>query len=230
MYLAGLQKTTLLDYPGKVACTVFTPGCNFRCGFCHNAGLVLRVGEAGVLTEDEFFSFLQKRRGILDGVCVTGGEPLLQSDLPDLLARIRDLGFSVKLDTNGSYPDRLEGLLTQHLVDYVAMDLKNSPERYAQTVGLMGFDLDPIRRSVRLLMDSDTDYEFRTTIVENLHDLPEIRAMGAWITGAKRWFLQAFVDSGDLICADLKGLSEEKMRSLLSAAREYIPSAELRGV
>jgi len=230
MYLAGLQKLTLLDYPGKVACTVFTAGCNFRCGFCHNASLVVRPGQAAPLSLEEFFSFLTKRRGILDGVCVTGGEPLLHEDLPALLAGIRELGFAVKLDTNGSNPERLEWILTQHLVDYVAMDLKNCPERYGETIGLPAFDVAPIRESVSLLMGGDTPYEFRTTIVEKLHDLPEIREMGAWIQGANAWFLQNFVDSGDLIDPETTGLDEEKMHALLAAAREFIPSASLRGV
>ena len=230
MKIHGLQKMTLLDFPGKVACTVFTAGCNFRCGFCHNASLVLRPGQAAPLSLEEFFAFLQKRRGILDGVCVTGGEPLLHEDLPALLAGIRELGFAVKLDTNGAYPERLEWILTQHLVDYVAMDLKNSPARYGETIGLPDFDLTPIHRSVELLMGGDTPYEFRTTIVEKFHDLPEIREMGQWIRGASGWFLQNFVDSGDLIDPETTGHTEEKMRELLSAAQEFIPSAALRGI
>lgn len=230
MYLAGLQKLTLLDFPGKVACTVFTAGCNFRCGFCHNASLVLRPGQAAPMSMEEFFAFLQKRRGILDGVCVTGGEPLLHEDLPALLAGIRELGFAVKLDTNGSDPQRLEWILTQHLVDYVAMDLKNCAARYGETIGLPDFDVEPIRRSVELLMSSGTPYEFRTTIVKKLHDLPEIREMGRWIQGANAWFLQNFVDSGDLIDPETTGHEEEKMRALLAAAQEFIPSASLRGV
>ena len=230
MYLAGLQKLTLLDFPGKVACTVFTAGCNFRCGYCHNASLVLRPGQAGHMSLEEFVAFLSKRRGILDGVCVTGGEPLLHEDLPALLSGIRELGFAVKLDTNGSDPKRLEWILTQHLVDYVAMDIKNCPDRYGETVGLKDFDVAPIRESVSLLMNGETPYEFRTTIVEKFHDLPEIREMGAWIRGANSWFLQSFVDSGDLIDGKTTGHSEEKMRQLLSAAQEFIPSAALRGV
>ena len=156
--------------------------------------------------------------------------PLLHEDLPALLSGIRELGFAVKLDTNGSDPKRLEWILTQHLVDYVAMDIKNCPDRYGETVGLKDFDVAPIRESVSLLMNGETPYEFRTTIVEKFHDLPEIREMGAWIRGANSWFLQSFVDSGDLIDSAASGHSEEKMRQLLSAAQEFIPSAALRGV
>ena len=228
MYLAGLQKLTLLDFPGKVACTVFTAGCNFRCGFCHNASLVLRPGQAAPMSMEEFFAFLQKRRGILDGVCVTGGEPLLHEDLPALLAGIRELGFAVKLDTNGSDPQRLEWILTQHLVDYVAMDLKNCADRYGETIGLPGFDVTPIRRSVELLMNGDTPYEFRTTIVKKLHDLPEIREMGRWIQGANAWFLQNFVDSGDTIKGGLSAVSTEMMSQMCAVSTNNVQKCEIR--
>ena len=160
---------TLLDYPGKVACTVFLSGCNFRCPFCHNAGLVLSPCAQDLIPEERFFAFLQKRKGILDGVCITGGEPCLQPDLADFIRRIREGGFAVKLDTNGSFPDVLQVLLQQGLLDYVAMDVKNAPARYAETCGVPGFDPAPVERSVRLLQQSGVPFELRTTVVAGLH-------------------------------------------------------------
>ena len=175
MRIAGLQKLTLLDFPGKTAATVFTPGCNFRCPFCHNADLV--TGEAGrdgaaadssALSIDELFAFLGKRQGLLDGVCITGGEPLLQPGIDAFCARVHELGFAVQLDTNGSFPDRLRELVESELVDYVALDVKNAPERYAETVGVPGFDLAPVAASVDYLLASAVPYEFRTTVTWRL--------------------------------------------------------------
>lgn len=228
MDITGLQKTTLLDYPGKVACTVFLGGCNLRCPFCHNGSLVLR-NEPPQMKEAEFFAFLRKRRGILDGVCITGGEPTLRRDLPEFIEKIRDLGFLVKLDTNGTNPAMLEGLLHSHLLDYVAMDIKNAPSRYAATCG--GIDvLDRVTESAALLMDSSTDYEFRTTCVKPFHDLGAIAEIGQWLAGAKKYYLQNFVDSGDLVGSGVSGLTKDEMEALRLAALPYIPNAQLRGI
>ena len=229
MKIHGLQKMTLLDFPGKVACTVFLGGCDFRCPYCHNFELVDGSAPA-IMEEGELFAFLEKRRGLLDGVAITGGEPTLRSDLPVLMRRIKDMGYAVKLDTNGGHPDRLAAILEAGLADYVSMDIKNSPEKYARTVGLDAVDLMPIRESVRLLTAGEADYEFRTTVVDELHDAADFEAIGRWIAGAKRYFLQAFADRDSVPFAGLHAPSDEKMRRYAEIARKYVPQTQLRGV
>ena len=198
MKIVGIQKLTLLDYPGKVACTVFLNGCNFRCPYCHNAELLGDAEE--VMTVAGLLAFLRKRQGILEGVCITGGEPTLHPELPALLGEVRALGYAVKLDTNGYRPEILEAVLDQGLVDYVAMDLKNGPEGYAETVGLAQVELAKIRQSIRLLMDSPVDFELRTTVANPLHSGETITSMADWLletTNGKpipRLFVQPFVD------------------------------------
>ena len=229
MKLHGLQKMTLLDFPGRVACTVFLGGCDFRCPFCHNFELV--DGSAPALMEDEaLFSFLEKRRGLLDGVAITGGEPCLRPDLPELIRRIRALGFAVKLDTNGTHPTLLEAMIDEGLLDYVAMDVKNSPGKYAATVGLEHIDLEPVRRSVALLKRGSVDYEFRTTVVDELHEAEDFEAIGAWIEGARHYFLQAFTDRDSVPFGNLHAPSAERLRAYLEIARKYVPASALRGV
>ena len=230
MQIDGLQKVTLLDFPGKIACTVFFSGCNLRCPFCHNASLVLPERRTDAAMEEEaFFDFLTSRRGKLEGVCVTGGEPSMQRGLAPFLARIKEMGFSVKLDTNGSRPEVLRDLVAQGLVDYVAMDIKNSPEKYAMTCG--GADiLSAVRESTAYLMSGAVDYEFRTTVVDPIHTEEDIRAIGAWLRGAKRYYLQSFVDSGDLIGEGMQAHDPQTMERLRAAAAEYIPAAALRGI
>ena len=230
MNIQGLQKLTLLDYPGHTACTVFTGGCNLRCPFCHNAPLVLDPDGNPPFTEEEIFALLEKRRGILDGVAVTGGEPLLQKDIGACLKKVKDRGFAVKLDTNGFFPDRLEALLKDGLADYVAMDIKNRPEKYALTCGLEDVDLNKIEKSVRLLMESGVDYEFRTTVVKEFHGIEDIEAAAKWIAGAKRYYLQAFKDSGALIAGGCTGCSPEEMHEMADRARPYVALCEVRGV
>ena len=229
MLLHGLQKMTLLDFPGKVACTVFLGGCDLRCAFCHNSERADGTAKP-VMDDAELFAFLEKRRGLLDGVAITGGEPCLRPDLPDFMARIRDMGFAVKLDTNGTHPDALRAILDAKLADYVAMDVKNSPEKYAMTSGLDSMDLAPVRESVRLLMAGDTDHEFRTTVVDELHDEGDIDAIGRWIAGARRYFLQAFTDRDTVPFGNLHAPSAEKLNACLAVARRYVPDARLRGV
>ena len=229
MLIKGFQKLTLLDFPGRTACTVFTGGCNYRCPFCHNAVLVTE-NDGEYYTEEEIFEHLEKRRGIIDGVAVTGGEPLLQKDIESFLYEIKDRGFAVKLDTNGSFPEKLEGILQLGIADYVAMDIKNRPEKYAETVGLEKFDIAPVRRSIDLLMNSGVEYEFRTTVVSDFHTADDIEALAQWIQGAKRYFLQNFVDSGNLIDGTCTGVSPSTMREMLDRARKFIPGAELRGL
>lgn len=230
MRISGLQKLTLLDFPGHTACTVFTGGCNYRCPFCHNAELVLRPAEQPEIPEEEFFALLEKRRGLLDGVAVTGGEPTLQPGLPDFLRRIRDLGYAVKLDTNGTRPDLLKRLVREGLVQYAAMDIKNAPGRYAETAGVEDPLLDRIRESAAFLLAGTVPYEFRTTVVRELHRPEDLEEIGRWLRGAERYFLQGFTDSGDLIREGFTPCSREEMDLLLEAVRPYIPAAELRGV
>ena len=202
--IAGLQKMTLLDYPGKVACTLFLQGCNFRCPFCHNSDLLPRSGEAYMPVE-AFLQFLDKRKGLLDAVCVSGGEPTLQPELENLLREIKARGYLVKLDTNGSRPQVLKRLAGEGLVDYVAMDVKNGPNAYGATVGLPGFSLTLVEESLRFLIGGGVDYELRTTVVAELHDATSIQSMGAWIQNlgagkkAKRWYLQCLADRDSVL-------------------------------
>ena len=230
MNIQGFQKLTLLDYPDHMACTVFTGGCNMRCPFCHNASLVLRPGENPAFFEEEIYAFLKKWQGILDGVAITGGEPLLQHGLEEFILRVRELGFAVKLDTNGSYPDRLAALIDRGLLDYVAMDVKNSREKYAATVGVAGFDIAPIEQSIALLRSSSVPFELRTTVVRELHSAEDIEDMGVWLAGDHKHYLQGFIDSGDLIKQGLSGYDKNQMQDLVNVLKAYIPKAELRGV
>lgn len=232
MKVTGIQKLTLLDYPGVVACTVFTAGCNFRCPFCHNAMLVLPEQiDDECLTDDEVFGFLKKRRGVLDGVAVTGGEPLLHADMPEFLARVKELGYKIKLDTNGSNPELLSEIVKNKLVDRVSMDIKNAPEEYARTIGLKSFDIAPVERSKEMLLRGDIDYEFRTTVVKGIHTKESLIGAAKWIEGAKEYYLQQFKDSGNLILPDgLSAYDEKQMHALADAVRDYVPTVEVRGV
>ncbi len=232
MIIHGFQKMTLLDYPGKVACTLFTAACNLRCPFCHNAGLVTKIQNDERINEEEIFSYLKKRQGILDGICITGGEPTLQHDLPDFIRTVRALGYAVKLDTNGTSPDLLARLIDEGLVDYVAMDIKNAPEKYALTVGVPDFDLAPIQKSIDLLLEGRVDFEFRTTVVAEYHTPEDIGQIARWTRGAPRYFLQPFVDSGNLIGSPdglLHAPDATMLNEMLSSARAIIPGAVLRG-
>lgn len=228
MLLAGLQKLTLLDFPGHTACTLFTHGCNLRCLFCHNAALVVdKPGE--MLDEEEFFAFLRKRQGILDGVAVTGGEPLLQKDISNFLRKIKELGYAVKLDTNGFFPDRLRLLVADGLVDYVAVDIKNTMSKYAITVGVDELDLSPLLETVDFLLTGSVDYEFRTTVVAEFHEPEDFEQIGRLIAGAPRYFLQAFEDSGALLTEGLHPLSREDMEACREHASLFVKT-ELRGL
>ena len=234
MKIAGLQKMTLLDYPGKVACTVFLSGCNYRCPFCHNSGLLENAPEA--VTPEGLLEFLKKRRGLLDGVCITGGEPTLQKALPELLEAIKALGYPVKLDTNGSNPAMLEELLNRGLVDYVAMDVKNCPARYGETVGIPGFSLEKTEQSLRLLLSGGTDYVLRTTCVEEFHGSEEMEAMGAWleslVPGVKpaKWYLQCFVDRDSVLQEGLHSHNREKMEEMRKALEPHGKIVSCRGL
>ena len=228
MNVQGYQKLTLLDFPGRTACTVFTGGCNLRCPFCHNAGLV-RTPLAGPNLTDEVLVYLQKRRGILDGVCITGGEPLLQPDLADFLRKVKEMGYAVKLDTNGTLPRRLEAILATNLVDYVAMDIKSSPDGYAAATGTDA-DVSAVTDSLSLLRQSGIPYELRTTAVRGLHTAADFAAIGEWLGDVPAYFIQRFVDSGQLLGEGFDAFSPEETEHLLTTVRAYIPSAQLRGM
>ena len=229
MTIHGIAKMTLLDFPGHVACTVFLPGCDFRCPFCHNFDLATGKSEE-VMTVEELLSFLSGRKGLLDGVAITGGEPLLHRDLPDLLKKIRDLGYKTKIDTNGYHPDALSAVLSSGLCDYVAMDVKNSPAKYAETCGADSVDLDRIEKSIEILKNSGSDYEFRTTVTAELHTADDIDAIGKMIAGAKKYFLQAFVDRDSVPFEGFSAPSRGTMEEYLEIARKYVPGAALRGI
>lgn len=229
MVISGLMKLTLLDYPGVVACTVFTENCNMRCPFCHNALLVTQTDGNEHFSEAEVLEFLQKRKGVLEGVAVSGGEPLLQSDIAEFCAKVKALGYKIKLDTNGTFPQKLKQLVESGLVDYVAVDVKNSKELYAKTVGA-SVDLTAVEQTVEYLLQGHVDYEFRTTVVSGLHTPASIENLAKWISGAKRYYLQMFVNSGNLIDNSCQGASPDQMKQYLAIAQKYVPSAELRGV
>lgn len=230
MRILGLQKLSLVDFPGKVAATVFTGGCDLRCPFCHNAPLVLPGRGTSALDAGAVLDFLSSRRGLLDGVVLSGGEPLLQPDAADFLAEVKAMGFAVKLDTNGCHPDALADILDRRLADYVAMDIKNSLEKYPWTVGVPGFDTAPVERSARLLMEGPADYEFRTTLVRPFHEVGDMETIGRWLRGARRYYLQAFVDSGDLVGGGCAPFTPEEMEGFLQAARPFFQSVALRGL
>ncbi len=228
---AGLQKLTLLDYPGKVACTLFTRGCNFRCPFCHNASLVIRAEEQQTYKNEEVLAFLRKRQGVLDGVAITGGEPTLMSGLYDFIKEVKEMDYALKLDTNGTRPDVLKRLVNDGLVDYVAMDIKNSPEKYAYTCGLpKSYDLSKIEESMNFLMEGKVDFEFRTTVAKPFHSSEDFQKIGEWLKGNEKYFLQQFKDSGDIIGQEISSFNEKEMEEFLNILLPFVPNAQLRGV
>jgi len=228
MDIHGFQPMTLLDWPGKVGCTVFLAGCNFRCPFCHNGPLVEGECPAPALTLETLRDFLTRRQGLLDGVCVSGGEPLLHPQLPQLLDAIKAQGFLVKVDTNGSFAHKLQELWKLGLVDYVAMDIKNSPGRYAETVGVSGLDLGPIRESVAWLLEGQVDYEFRTTVVRQFHDAASFAQIGPWIAGARRYFLQTYTHRDSVLRDGLSAWDGETMEGFAAQMRPYVDHVEVR--
>lgn len=223
---------TLLDYPGKVACTLFTGGCNFRCPFCHNALLVTELDPTAVIPEEEILSYLEKRKGVLDGVCVTGGEPLLMPDLLPFLRKVKEKGYAVKLDTNGSFPERLREIVSAGVVDKVAMDVKNCREKYGETIGLPSFDPAPIDESIAFLLNGTIDYEFRTTVSEEFHSVQDIVSLAEWIRGAKEYHIQNFVDSGNLIEKEktLHSLPKSAVFAMRDAAAKILSNVTIRGI
>lgn len=239
MKIYGFQKTTLLDYPEHVAATVFTGGCNFRCPYCQNGGLVLCPGQYGEVSEEEVWRHLEKRKGILDGVCVTGGEATLQPDLEAFIRKVKEMGYAVKLDTNGYRPEVVRRLLEEGLLDYVAMDVKASKENYARAVGLTecaegaegGFDIGRIEASVDLLKNSGIPYEFRTTAVKGIHTVEEFERIGEWLSGSRAYFIQNYRADGEILCGEgLAGFSTGELQEIVRLAGKHVARVELRGV
>ena len=228
MIFGGLQKLTLLDFPGVVSGIVVTKGCNFLCPFCHNALLVNRTGEAQEFDEEEIISFLNKRKGVLEGVVITGGEPLLHPELENFIVRVRELGYKVKLDTNGSFPDRLKALVSKGLLDYVAMDIKNSFGKYPCTAGTDRVKIQDIEESIDFLLSGTVPYEFRTTVTSELHTTQDIVSIARRIEGAERYFLQNFKDSGDLVGQGNSPVSEEILEEMCTFAKNYVKYCEKR--
>ena len=225
--IAGLQKLSLVDYPGRIAATVFLSGCQMRCPFCHNSELT-QPGYSS-LSEPQLLQFLEKRKTILDGVVITGGEPTLQP-IRHLIETIKQIGYPIKLDTNGQRPELTESLWREGLLDYVAMDVKNCPARYGETAGVPGLDVTPFRESVSFLLQGTVDYEFRTTVVREFHDADSFKAIGPWIAGAKRYFLQSFVDRDTVLREGLHPWDGETLGSFADLVRPYVEQVELRGV
>lgn len=230
MNIQGFQKTTLLDYPQHVAATVFFGGCNFRCPFCHNGDLVLQAGQSPAFSVDEILTHLKKRKGILDGVCISGGEPTLQSDLSRFLDQIKNLGFLVKLDTNGYRPDVLKDLCRQGLVDYVAMDIKGAPSNYGSISGISNFNIAYIQESIDFLMAKGSGFEFRTTVVKELHSKKDFEFIGAWIAKAPAYYLQGFQDSNHVIYSGFSSYTRNELEEFQKILKKYIPLVEIRGI
>lgn len=226
----GFQKMTLLDYPGNIACTIFLGACNFKCPFCHNGSLVLAPEKEPVIPVEDIMKVLKKRQGILDGVCITGGEPTLSEGLRELIIRIKRMGYLVKLDTNGTRPEILRGLVEDHLLDYVAMDIKNSKEKYAVTAGVSQVNMEKICESVEFLTSGVVDYEFRTTIVREFHGKEELEAISQWLKGSKRYFLQTYKETDLVICPGFSSYSKNELEELAQIPRQTILEVGIRGV
>ena len=234
MLIGGFLPTTMLDYPGRLACTVFTCGCNMRCPFCQNASLVLPQHFEDPVDPEEVLTRINKRKNILEGVCISGGEPTLQPDLADFIGRIKKLGLPVKLDTNGSSPSAIRSLYKEGLIDMIAMDIKAAPSRYQEVSGCKGIDISPYMESAGYIMNCGIEYEFRTTLVKGLHTSYDMEEIGRWITNAKAYVLQSYKESEGVISVLENGpghfssFSDEELDQLLNTARKHIPSASLR--
>jgi len=239
MNFGGIQKFTLLDYPDKTACTLFVIGCNFCCPYCHNASLIaLDSGERAINASD-VLDYLKTRKGLLDGVCISGGEPMFcdpgneisrYNELEDFIYEVKSMGFLIKLDTNGSYPRILEKVIAAGNIDYIAMDIKNTPEKYAKTIGVPDYDISPVQESIDLLQKYPIPHEFRTTVVREFHTKSDLLAIALWISGAKYFFLQKFIGSDNVLQSGLSGYSDTEMTDFLIEIKKIIPDAEMRGV
>lgn len=229
MKICGIQKVTLLDFPGHVACTIFLGGCNFNCPYCHNSSLIRSNLADEVLTIEELYEYLNRRKGLLDGVAITGGEPLLHNEIVDLIKSIKDLGYKIKLDTNGSFPEKLKHLLDEKLVDYVAMDIKNTLEKYPLTIGC-NTDISKVKESIKILMNSDIEYEFRTTVVKDYHEIADFHKIGEMIKNAKRYFIQSYKYQDSVRIKTLSAMTKEELQMCLDIVKEYVENSSLREI
>ena len=230
MKIKGMQKLTLLDYPDRTACTVFLGGCDFRCPFCHNMDIVDDRYPDDFIDEGYLFDYLKKRKGLLDGVCITGGEPLMTPDVIPLMRKIKAIGYDIKLDTNGSYPERLREILDEGLADYIAVDIKNSPEKYARTAGCPEPLVEKVRRTVEILKNGSVEYEFRTTVMKPYHEVSDFEEIGKWIEGAKKFYIQLFADHDNVPERSLSTPEKAEVLKMLETVRKYVPAAEVRGM
>lgn len=227
MIIGGMEKVTLLDYPDKVATIIFTSGCNYKCPFCQNSSL---IKTNTIIEEKEVFDYLEKRKNILDGVCISGGEPLIQKDLKIFIKRVKDMGFKVKLDTNGSFPLKLEELLDENLIDYVAMDIKNDFENYSKTAGLEDVDIQNIKKSIKIIENSNIDYEFRTTIIKEFHNVDNILKICKYIKEESKYYLQNFIDSEDVLQKGLTGFNKKELTNILNKINKEYSNVEIRNM
>lgn len=226
----GFNKLTLLDYPGRLACTIFLGHCNFRCPFCHNAGLVLDPENEPVIPIEEILGTLKKRKGILDGVCITGGEPTVHKKLPEFIQQIKKMDYSVKLDTNGTNPQMVQDMVKAGLVDYVAVDIKNAPDKYGETAGIARVDLEAVNETVEFLKSGKVDYEFRTTVTRELHKKEDFLKIRKWLSGSRRYFLQAYKESEQVIHPVYSSYSREQLENFRQLLLEEISQVEIRGI
>lgn len=229
MDIFGLEKLSLVDYDGFVAATVFTAKCNFRCGFCHNAALVLDYNNISEIPENEILSYLKKRKGILEGLCITGGEPTLNADLPEFIKKVKDIGYSVKVDTNGTNPDMVKLLVREKLADYFAVDIKNDKDNYAEIIGFNTFDTSKVEKTVEFLLSGKTRYEFRTTLIAEYHKAENIKTIGEWIKGADKYFMQKFKSGDNCISQNLSPVPTETAKEFAEIIRPFVKHVDLRG-
>ena len=230
MNICGYQKTTLLDYPGHVAATIFTGGCNFRCPFCHNSDLVVNSTMSPCISQEEIFAFLKKRKNVLSGICITGGEPTLQTNLSEFIKKVRSLGYKIKLDTNGYRPDVISSLLEDNLLDYIAMDIKAELSNYAKVSGIPNLDTSKIKESISIIENSGIDYEFRTTVVKELHSQEDFLEISEMLSSSSPYFIQSFKDSGNILTPGLSSCDTETLNQYLAIVKNKLPFSSLRGI
>lgn len=229
MIVSGMNKLTLIDYPDKTACIIFTQGCNFRCSFCQNSSL-LKASNESLVQEKEILDYLAKRKKVIDGICISGGEPLMQNDIKEFIKKVKEIGISVKLDTNGSYPDKLNNLIQENLLDYVAMDIKNDFKSYSKIAEIKDFNLEKIKKSIDILKKSNIDYEFRTTVVKEFHTFDKLKSICEYIGPKAKYFIQNFRDSDDVLRKNLHGFSEEELLDIIKKLNEKYPKVTLRNI
>lgn len=228
MNICGYQKTTLLDYPGHVAATIFTGGCNFRCPFCHNSDLLFKP--TNLISEKEIFAFLKKRKNILSGICITGGEPTLQADLSEFIEKVRSLGYKIKLDTNGYHPEIISDLLNKNLLDYIAMDIKAGYSNYSKVCDINNLNIETIKKSISIIENSGIDYEFRTTVVKELHSEQDFQEISKMISSKSPYYIQSFKDSGNILTPGLSACDIDTLTHYLSMVKKHVPLSSLRGI